>query len=278
MSTARRTGTHATGSAPAGSRSAGRRAGRALALIGGGGAVLLALTGCGSANADEAPQERKSFALEGKSLEIDSDNSVLEIVPADVREVEVTRQVDGWVFAGSGPEKSWKLEGGKLTLRLSCEAVMSDCEGRHTVKVPRDVSVSVNSENGDVTASGFGQPLKIRSGNGDVDVRETTGELDLAADNGRLTTDDVTVRHLKASSQNGKVRIGLKAGTAAERIEATSDNGKVTVELAREKAPYAVTAETDNGSVDVDVPRDESAPHVVIARSENGDVTVRGAE
>ncbi|MFF8956191.1 DUF4097 family beta strand repeat-containing protein [Streptomyces sp. NPDC014894] len=227
---------------------------------------------------DEAPVERKAFALDGERLTIDSDNSFVEVVAADVKKVEVSRQVDGWVFLGSGPEASWKMSKDRLVLRMDCSGVASDCRARQTVKVPRGVAVTVLDDNGGVTASGFGTPLRIESDNGDVTVRDTTGALELLTDNGKVTTERVAAKTLKARSDNGDVRIGLKDGAVPERLETVSDNGGIRIELPSAGAPYAVTAKSDNGSVDVDVPTDDASSHVVTARSDNGSVKVRAAE
>ncbi|GGZ22332.1 lipoprotein [Streptomyces inusitatus] len=246
--------------------------------IGGGGMLMGALVGCGSAEAEEAPVERKAFALEGDRLTVDSDNSAVEVVAADVEKVEVSRQIDGWVFVGSGPEASWRMEGERLVLRMGCKGIVSDCSGRQTVKVPRGVAVTVVDENGGVTASGFSTPLKIDSGNGDVTVRDTSGALDLVSDNGTITTERVTAKTVRAVSDNGEVRIGLKAGAVPERVETVSDNGGIRIDLPRAGAPYAVTAESDNGTVDVDPAVGSGGTRVVSARSDNGWVKVRAAD
>ncbi|MGI5399325.1 DUF4097 family beta strand repeat-containing protein [Streptomyces sp. CA-135486] len=253
------------------------RRNRARAFIALGGAVLgaLVLIGCGSADAGDAPVEMRSFALEGKALTIDSDNSAIEIVPADVKDVQVTRRVDGWVFMGSGPGASWKMKDGKLTLRVRCDAVASSCEARHTVKVPRGVAVAVEDDNGSVTASGFDTALKIRSDNGDVTVRDASGPLRLDTDNGEVVAERVSSKAVTVGSENGSVRLGLSA--VPDRVETVSDNGAITLELPRAGAPYSVTAKSDNGDVDVDVPTDHGSSHVVKARSDNGNVTVRSA-
>ncbi|MFI2367441.1 hypothetical protein [Streptomyces sp. NPDC018833] len=81
-------------------------------------------------------------------------------MPADIEDVQVTRQVDGWVVLGSGPEASWGMRDGTLTPEVTCEAVASDCAARHTVKVPRDVAVTVVDDNGSVTAEGFTAPWR----------------------------------------------------------------------------------------------------------------------
>ncbi|MEU1282187.1 DUF4097 family beta strand repeat-containing protein [Streptomyces sp. NPDC005805] len=232
-----------------------------------------ALTGCGSADIDDAPVERKTFPLSGKALTVESDNTPLDIVAADVDEVEVTRQVDGWVVLGSGPNKSWRMADGKLTLKVDCDGVASHCEGRHTIKVPRGVDVTVNDANGGVTASGFSTALKIDSDNGKVVVRDASGPLDLRSDNGRVDTERITSTTVKAVSDNGSVK--LRLGVAPDRVETVSDNGSVDIELPSAGAPYAVTAKSDNGSVDVSVPTDDASARTVTAKSDNGKVVVR---
>lgn len=252
-----------------------RRRARALGVGGGVGVLVLVLGGCGSADVDDAPVEKKAFPLSGKTLTIDNDDSAVELVAADVKDVEVTRRVDGWVFMGSGPEATWKMKDGKLTLRMKCSAVASDCEARHTVKVPRDVTVTVENDNGAVTATGLRTPLKVRSDNGKIDVRNSSGALDLGSDNGKVVTQRVTAKSVRAHSGNGKVEIGL--GAVPDKVDAGSDNGQILIELPGAGAPYAVTAKSDNGKVDVDVPTDKSSSHVVTAESDNGKVTVRSA-
>jgi hypothetical protein len=164
-----------------------RRAHRARALLALSGVAVAAvvLTGCGNADAGEAPVESHSFPLTVKTLTIDADDSDLRLEPADVKDVQVTQQVDGWVFMGNGPEASWKMEGGKLTFRVMCDAVVSDCRSRHTVKVPRGVAVTVEDDNGNVTATGFDTVLKIRSNNGEVAMGKSPGNRRMPRPSGR---------------------------------------------------------------------------------------------
>lgn len=233
------------------------------------------LSGCGSADASGAPVEKKAFALSGTTLTIDSDNSDIELVPADVKDVEVTRQVDGWVFLGSGPDPVWRMKDGTLTLKVECDALASDCVARHTVKVPRGTTVSVDDDNGSVTASGFETPLTLRSDNGSVKVTDSSGPLELVSENGSVVAEGVTGRSVVARSDNGAVRLEL-AGVP-DRVETVSDNGRVEIRLPGAGAPYAVDAKSDNGGVDIDVPTDDRSKHVVKARSDNGEVVVRTA-
>ncbi|MEF9882715.1 DUF4097 family beta strand repeat-containing protein [Streptomyces sp. P9-A4] len=242
-------------------------------LLVSGGVLLssLVLAGCGSADADAAPVERKSFAFDGAALTIDSDDSELVITPADIDEVRVERQVDGWAFMGSGPEPTWTLTDGRLTLRVGCTGVTSNCDAVHRIQVPRKAAVTVQDDNGGVTAEGFTTPLKVRSDNGDVRVRKPAGPLDLFTDNGDVVVDSgATAPEVVARSDNGNVRIAL--GAVPRRVDLFTDNGDITLSLPT--ADYEVTGASDNGDVRIDVPRRDGSGHSVSARSDNGDVSV----
>ncbi|WP_329116730.1 DUF4097 family beta strand repeat-containing protein [Streptomyces sp. NBC_01465] len=250
---------------------------RTRTLLAAGGAVLVsvAVTGCG-ADAGDAKAEHKSFALSGKTLTVDSDNSQIELVPADVKDVEVTRRVDGWVFMGTGPEAKWSMKDGTLTLRVKCDAVASSCAARHEIRVPRGVAVTVRDGNGGVTATGFSTPLKVSSGNGRVTVRNSSGALDLDSDNGKVEGEGISAKSVVAGSHNGGVRLTLTS--VPDRVETSSNNGAVEVTLPKQAGlTYKVSTKSHNGDVNVSVPRSDTSAHVVRATSDNGEVTVRSA-
>ncbi|MFF9689329.1 DUF4097 family beta strand repeat-containing protein [Streptomyces sp. NPDC014623] len=246
-------------------------------LVAAAGAVLLvaALGGCGSTDAEDAAAEHKSFAFGGEALTIDAENSTLDLVPGDVEQIEVTRRVDGWVMLGSGPDPVWELAGDELRLEVKCRAVISNCAAHHEVKVPRGLALTVRGDNGKVTAAGFTAPLTISADNGGVDVRDVSGPLKLNADNGTIEAERISGRSVTARSDNGSVRLGLTR--VPDLVDTVSDNGSITIDLPAGKNAYAVSAEADNGDVSVDVPRSDSSKHVVKARSDNGEVTVRSA-
>ncbi|WP_420877827.1 DUF4097 family beta strand repeat-containing protein [Streptomyces agglomeratus] len=245
---------------------------RTFLAVAGAVAGVVALTGCGTEAKDAAPEER-SFPFSGDTLTIDADDSALELVPADVKDVEVTRRADGWVVLGEGPESTWELKDGKLVLRQRCDAMVSDCEAWHRVKVPRGVAVTVKDDNGSVTASGFDTALNLRSDNGSVTVKDSSGPLELTSDNGGIVAEGISSKRVNAVSDNGSVRMAFTV--VPDLVESVSDNGEIGIDLPR--ATYSVTAKSDNGDVKVEVPRDPASPHVVRARSDNGEVTLRSA-
>ncbi|PRH77555.1 hypothetical protein C6N75_19645 [Streptomyces solincola] len=247
---------------------------RSLVAAGGVAAGALALTGCASSDLESAPVERKTFAFDGDTLAVQADDSEVVLVSADVGDVEVSRQVDGWGVFGSGPEPVWRLEDGKLTLAVECDAMISDCAARHEVKVPHGVAVTVDGDNGDLTAEGFGRPLRITSDNGTVTVRDSVGAVDATSNNGDIRVEGKTSEQVTARAENGDVRLALDH--APRKVDLINDNGDVVIEVPGGGA-YAVDAHSDNGEVRVGVPTDPDSAHAVRVRTANGDVTVRPA-
>jgi hypothetical protein len=240
-----------------------------------GGAAVLALlaTGCGGADVSQAPVEKKSFPLSGKTLTIDTDESRLDLVPADVKEVQVERQVDGWVFLGSGPDPVWEIKDDKLTLKMNCSGLSEDCTARHRLKVPRGVAVRVENDNGSVHAAGFDTDVRINADNGSITLKNMSGKLNVESDNGKIEGEAISSGSVVARSDNGRVRLGFTA--VPDLVEGTSDNGSVHLTLP--ESTYKVDASSSNGKVKVGVPRADGSTHVVKARSDNGEVTLQSA-
>ncbi|MEU5769489.1 DUF4097 family beta strand repeat-containing protein [Streptomyces asoensis] len=238
-------------------------------------ALAAGATGCGASAADDDHPDHRSFALTGRTLTIDSDDSALEIVASDTAKagtVDVTRWWQGSVTIGKKPKVSWSMKDDRLVLRLRCSGLVADCSARHRVEVPRGVAVKADSDDGSVRAQGFRDALSVRTQDGSVHVTDSSGPLELRSDDGSVRA-EVSSRTVRAHTQDGSVRLTLDA--VPDRVESVSDDGSVTIALPR--ATYRVTTRTDDGGVDVSVPRDESSAHVVNARTADGKVTVRNA-
>ncbi|MET9835836.1 DUF4097 family beta strand repeat-containing protein [Streptomyces sp. NPDC006385] len=249
---------------------------RAVAVAGAVVVILAGVVGCGASAGDDKDPERRSFALEGRTLTVDSDDSALEIVAAEGHEagtVEVTRWFQGSVTVGSGPKVTWEMRDDRLVLREKCSGMIADCSTKHRIEVPRGVTVKVQDGDGSVRARGFRDALSVRTGDGSVHVTDSSGPLDLESGDGSVSVSDVTSRQVKARTRDGSVRLEL--GTVPDLVETRSGDGYVSIELPR--ATYRVTTETGDGSVDVSVPRDDTSSHVVSARTGDGEVSVRTA-
>ncbi|KUM81052.1 DUF4097 family beta strand repeat-containing protein [Streptomyces curacoi] len=249
---------------------------RAAAVAGVVVALVAGLAACGASAGEDKDPEHRSFALEGRTLTVDSDDSALEIVAADAHKAgtaEVTRWFQGSVAIGSDPKVTWSFQDDRLVLRQKCSGVIVDCSAKHRIEVPRGITVKVEDGDGSVRARGFRDALSVRTRDGSVQVTDSSGPLELKTGDGSVRVSDVSSRRVKAQSGDGSVRLEL--GTVPDLVETRSGDGSVTIELPR--ATYRVTTETGDGSVDVSVPRDDTSSHVVSAHTGDGKVTVRTA-
>jgi hypothetical protein len=256
--------------------------------------VLVAgLSACGASAGDDKEPDRRSFALQGRTLTVDSDDSALEIVAADgdpAGRIEVTRWFQGSVVLGEDPDVTWTMRDDRLVLRLKCSGFVADCSARHRIEVPRGIAVNVQDGDGSVRARGFSDPLNIRTGDGSVRVTDTTGPLEVRTGDGSIRVSDATgplrmrtgdgsiradVASRDVSTHTGDGSVRLELGAVPDRVDSRSGDGSVAIALPR--ATYRVTTETGDGGVDVSVPRDASSAHVVSARTGDGKVTVRTA-
>jgi hypothetical protein len=241
----------------------------AVALLVGGAAA------CGASAGDDKDPDHRTFALEGKTLTVDSDDSALEIVAADSNaagKVEVTRWFQGSVAIGSDPKVTWSMKGDRLVLRMKCSGVVADCAAKHRIEVPRGIAVKVEDGDGSVRARGFRDALNIRTGDGSVHVTDSSGQLQVRTGDGSVHA-DVSSRRVRTQTGDGSVHLEL--GVVPDLVESRSGDGSVTIALPR--ALYRVTTETGDGGVDVSVPRDSGSPHVVTAHTGDGKVTLETA-
>ncbi|MFF7444696.1 MULTISPECIES: DUF4097 family beta strand repeat-containing protein [unclassified Streptomyces] len=246
-----------------------------VALAAGAVALVAGVSACGASASDDKEPDHRSFALQGRTLTIDSDDSALEIVAADDHEagrIEVTRWFRGTVAMGKDPKVTWSMEGDTLKLRMRCTGVVADCAAKHRIEVPRGVVVTVQDGDGSVRARGFEDALSIRTGDGSVHVTDSSGPLHLKTGDGSVRA-EVTSRRIRSETGDGSVHLQL--GAVPDRVESRSGDGSVTIDVP--EATYKVTTETGDGGVDVSVPRADSSTHVITARTGDGKVTVRTA-
>lgn len=250
------------------------RCARAVAVTGVVAALVAMATACGGGDAADDPHpDHLSFALHSRTLTVDSDDSALEIVPADVEKVQVTRWFRGTVVVGGDPRATWSVKDDRLVLRMRCSGLLADCSARHRVEVPRGVAVKVENNDGSVRAQGFKEALSIRTRDGSVQVTDSTGPLTLGSDDGSISATGVGSRRVHATTLDGSVHLEL--GAVPDLVESSSEDGSVSIALPH--ATYRVSAHSEDGPVHVSVPRDGTSSHVVDARTTDGSVTIRTA-
>lgn len=238
------------------------------------------LSGCSMEQVSDGKAKHKSFELTGRQLTVVTGDGKLELVPVDrkadgdgKRQLDVTR----WFKASKLNGKvgaSWQLENGDtLRLKTKCSGVLVDCSNRHRVEVPRDVSVKVRAQDGQVVANGFSTPMSIRSSDGNVNVSGASAPLKIRTQDGRVRAEKLRSRSVSVATHDGYVVLGFRETPTSVRT--SSHDGSTTVTTPR--APFRIETEAKDGSVDVSLPRQKSSSRSIEATSHDGDITLRAS-
>ena len=200
-----------------------------------------------------------SFAadLEGaETVSIKIRNGSINITTWDQQRVEI--KVDERIKAGNEEEarelaeevkfvgitegKELKIEpdfGKFVELRSN---YYSDLE----VKLPRSVSLHLETHNGRVIIPEMDGDLYVETHNGKIEIGGCAGDAELYTHNGKIVTGEIG-GDITAVTHNGVVEL-----TGSKSIEAKSHNGSVTITL-DPNSGYEIDADTHNGSVEYEL-------------------------
>ncbi|MEU4063435.1 DUF4097 family beta strand repeat-containing protein [Streptomyces wedmorensis] len=241
----------------------------AVLALGGVAVLTVAATGC---NPEVTPAntgvESKKFDFSGNNLTVKSDSADLELVAADVKDVRVTRQVSGTKVGGE-VEAGWKLEGGILALAVDCTGLSVNCGAKYTVKIPRDVAITVENNKGLVEATGFTADFSAKAD--DMRLSDLSGpHLDLEGRDGTIEGDRISAESVTVASRNGNNE--LYFASAPDLVDVRSQDGDVRLGLP--EATYAVDTAAKKGAITVDVTKDDTSDHAVRIHTRNGDIFI----
>lgn len=149
---------------------------------------------------------------------------------------------------------------------------------RMTVILPaeRAISLSVDTDNGDIKTEGKGilKDMTLSTDNGDVDTTLSEiisqGKLSFETDNGDIKTGKFDTVSLSADSDSGDIT--LTDGAASDKIELSTDNGDVKIK--GRIAVSLLTIETDNGDVETENGGLIDAERTNI-ETDNGDIEIK---
>jgi hypothetical protein len=222
--------------------------------------------------AHEERVETESFAAAGITrLEISGASGSIDVEASERDTVEVRAEIsDGLRATGESRE----VVDGVLQLHSTCPNFGSDfCWVNYELRVPRDLELVINGENGSISVAGSAAPVTIDGDNGSIMLLDMAGPLQLSTDNGRVEATQLRSDTVTADSDNGRVQLEFAA--APTTVVATSNNGRVEVVVPADGTAYRVDARTDSGSETIDVPTDPTSPRTITLRTDNGSVTAR---
>lgn len=226
-----------------------RLAGAALLL-----AASAALSACNIdiSNQSEGRSEwKKDYTLAaGGSLEIRNTNGLIEVDPSDDTKVSVTAER----IAKAGTDAEAKTAADAIEIKETVSSASIILEAKITssgmFNGGRQVKFHVRAPKGTV--------LTLTNTNGDINVRNMTGELRLETTNGRIQGRNLEGA-TKAETTNGVIDLDYSA-ISAGGISADTTNGKVDITLDK-SIKARLSARVTNGAI--------SSSNISLETSEN---------
>ncbi|WP_218108371.1 DUF4097 family beta strand repeat-containing protein [Actinacidiphila rubida] len=216
--------------------------------------------------------EQKTFEDDAKvpqqvtSIRLDSGNGGMTVeASADTSTVSVHRKVN---YRGDKPSHtSFSVEHGVLVL----SGCGRNCGVDYVVKAPAGLPVTGGTSNGGLTLTGVGS-VDVHTSNGRIAVNSATGPVKLRTSNGAVNVKDVGGGGIDTQTSNGAVTIRT---ATPQNIRARTSSGSLTVTAP--PAEYRISTTDTHGDEAVAFKNVPSGKYRLDLSTSNGDLTVRSA-
>jgi len=140
---------------------------------------------------------------------------------------------------------STQVNGGDTAMNYHCAPLPTgSCGLDGTLSVPAGVSVSVNTDGADATASDISAPVTLHSAGGDLSADHITGRLHLSTEGGNIHLDTVTAP-LTVSTLGGDIGA---ANVSSATVTMSTSGGNIQATGVRSPA---LTASTNGGDIEI---------------------------
>ncbi|HEV2253508.1 MAG TPA: hypothetical protein VGS06_09970 [Streptosporangiaceae bacterium] len=112
------------------------------------------------------------------------------------------------------------------SIDMSCNGINTDCGMSGTLDIPAQTAVTLWSNGGNITASGFSSGMTLSAAGGNVTATNLAGALSLDSGGGDLTANGLTGT-LQIATEGGNVYADDWAGTGTTRVD--TGGGDMTV-------------------------------------------------
>jgi hypothetical protein len=205
---------------------------------------------------------------------VDTDSAGVQVDGSTASDRATVRTRLRW-NTGDQPPYLVQLDGDTLRVRLrgcGLRVFGAFCDANVALTVPAGVSLTVDSDSGNVAVVGVGGSVRLLLDSGNADLRDVAGEVTAAMDSGNLAGTGLTSTAVRAESDSGSVSLQFAAmpGNVLTRTE----SGQVDILLPAGSGPYAVRTDTDSGQSRIDVATGATAGHQIEAATDSGDITI----
>jgi hypothetical protein len=155
------------------------------------------------------------------------------------------------------------------SIDMSCNGINTDCGMSGTLDVPPLTAVTLWSNGGDITASGFSSGVTLQANGGNVNAANLAGDLQLDSGGGDLTGTGLTgTGTFQVDTEGGNVNAGNWTGSGTMRIDTGGGD------LSANGLTGNLQLSTEGGNVDVEGLTSATST----AQSGGGDVTLAFAQ
>ncbi|MEU1075932.1 MULTISPECIES: DUF4097 family beta strand repeat-containing protein [unclassified Streptomyces] len=233
----------------------------ALAAVTAGG-----LSGCSALKDEKTFEDDAAVHQKISAIRLDTGNGGVKVdASARGTTTSVHRKVN---YHGDRPSgTSFRVENGVLTL----SGCGKRCGVDYVVKVPAGLPVTGGTSNGGVTLTDVGM-VDVHTSNGEIVVNKTTGPVKLRTSNGDVSVKDAKGGGIDTQTSNGAVTIQT---ATPQNIRARTTSGSLTVTVP--PAGYQIAANDSHGEKRVAFRNDPSGKYRLDLSTTNGDLTVESA-
>jgi hypothetical protein len=204
-------------------------------------------------------------------LEVFVDGGEVRIVGRDTDRIRLTGEINHGLVQTEHRER---VDRGRVEISADCPLLLSSfCDVDYTIEVPHDMDVVVRNRDGVARLTSLDGTVVASTDNGRVDVDDVTGPLELSSENGSVRGASIASASVTATTENGSVHLTFRE--PPDTVVARSENGSVEIVVPDDDTLYRVQTDTDHGSADSAVRTDPTSERVIVATTENGNVTVR---
>lgn len=232
--------------------------------------LMFLLTGCEDINTGMVYTSETEYGtlrsdiFLGDTLEVESRNGDITIVPWDKKYVEVEYEKKAQSFVSAGKLQEF-LDGSTVEITQSNKRLSVNTQtpriknGSVTIKltiyVPNGLDLKLRTSNGSINFDkGLMGTAQLKTSNGSINISDYNGELDAETSNGSITILEQQ-GSVKAKTSNGSVK--LETSKPVGDVSLTTSNGRVEMALA-EMVGQRYEVRTSNGTVNVTLPKESS--------------------
>jgi len=166
--------------------------------------------------------------------------------------------------SGSGVQLNAKCPGGIFA---------NNCEINYTLTVPAAANLVIHTGDGEIEVADSTGGLTLSTGAGGINLSAVSGAIDARTGDGGIYATELQSLSVQAKTGDGGIHLGFDV--VPMNVDATTGAGGIDIGVPAASGPYKVSASAGNGGKSVTVPIDPNATKLITARTGDGGITIQ---